>query len=94
MIFSVCISIFKNINLWIIVLVFYSAKQFAKSFWYDLCEENLKVWNNLYAAKYRFHIHVLGAQLSSRCFSIDGSSSKCWSILTYLKRHEPSLDIW
>ena len=25
---------------------------------------------------------------------IDGSSSKSWSILTYPKRHEPSLDIW
>ena len=37
---------------------------------------------------------ILGAQLSSRCLSIEGSSSKCWSILTYPKRHEPSLDIW
>ena len=37
---------------------------------------------------------VLGAQPSSRCLSIDVSSSKCWSILTYPKRHEPSLDMW
>ena len=36
---------------------------------------------------------ILGAQLSSRCLWIDGSSSKCWSILTYPKRHESSLDI-
>ena len=43
--------------------------------------------------KHRYII-VLGAQLSSRCLSIDGSSSKCWSISTYPKRHEPSLDIW
>ena len=30
------------------------------------------------------------------CWSwwIDGSSSKCWSILTYSKRYEPSLNIW
>ena len=37
---------------------------------------------------------ILGAHLSSRCLSIDGSSSKFWSILRYPKRHEPSLDIW
>ena len=37
---------------------------------------------------------LLGAQLSSRCLSIDGSSSKCRSILTYPKRHKPDLDIW
>ena len=35
-----------------------------------------------------------GAQLSSRCLSMDGSSHKGWSILTYPERHEPSLDIW
>ena len=40
------------------------------------------------------HTYVLGAQLSSRCLSIDGSRSKCWLILTYPKRPEPSLDIW
>ena len=39
-------------------------------------------------------IELLGAQLSSHCLSKDGSSSKCWSIFTYPKRHEPSLDIW
>ena len=37
---------------------------------------------------------LLGAQLSSRCLWIDGSSSKFWSILTYPKRHESSLDIF
>ena len=30
-------------------------------------------------------------QLSSHCLSIEGSNNKCWSILTYPKRHEPSL---
>ena len=39
-------------------------------------------------------IKLSGAQLSSRCLSIDGSSNKCGSILTYPKRHELSLDIW
>ena len=38
--------------------------------------------------------YLLGAQPSSRCLWIDGSSSKCWSILTYPKLHESSLDIW
>ena len=37
---------------------------------------------------------LFGAQLNYRCLSIDGSSSKFWSTLTYLKRHEPNLDIW
>ena len=36
-------------------------------------------------------IQVLGAQLSSRCLSIDGSSSKCRPILTYTKRHSPDI---
>ena len=38
--------------------------------------------------------YLLGVQLSFRCLSTDSSCSKCWSILTYPKRHEPSLDIW
>ena len=38
------------------------------------------------------YIFVLGAQLSSHCLSIDGFISKCWSILTYPKFHELSLD--
>ena len=42
--------------------------------------------------KNTFEFLLLGAQLSSRCLSIDGSSSKCWSILTYPKRHEPSFE--
>ena len=40
------------------------------------------------------NIYLLGAQLSSRFLWTDGSISKCRSILTYPKRHEPSLDIW
>jgi len=48
----------------------------------------------MYTHENYVHEIVLGAQLSSRYLSIDGSSSKCWSILTYPKRHEPSLDIW
>ena len=42
---------------------------------------------------YPYLKNILGAQLSYHCLSIDGSSRKCWSILTYPKRHESSLDI-
>ena len=47
-----------------------------------------------YQVNFFFLRLLLGEQLSSRCLSIDGSSSKCWSILTHPKRREPSLDIW
>ncbi|XP_029169100.1 uncharacterized protein LOC114939039 isoform X1 [Nylanderia fulva] len=58
-------------------------------------KENLKLSLALNESYWMiFNVQQIGAQLSSRCLSIDGSSSKCWSILTYPKRHEPSLDIW
>ena len=63
---------------------------------------NLKDFYGIYAkdrSKFRLMIGektllLLGAHLSSHCLSIDGSSSKCWSTLTYPERHEPSLDTW
>ena len=56
------------------------------------CMLNYFIRYNSYSATHSCPPYLLGSQLSCRCLSIDGSISKCWSILTYPKHHEPSLD--